>query len=405
MKRAIVERAMDQGNGILRMAPNWVPRTFCVPGRRLKLDPADYYALGSERGGIDERWFSSTTFADNGPGTPEDEGLSYIVFEDGGAIESVTFVEAVAELGSEMIGSRLWDKYGGWPVYAKFFDNKGPLPFHIHQREEHAALVGKKSKPEAYYFPPQMNNYGADFPYTFFGFQPGVTQEQLLECLRNFRKGDNRITDLSAAYRLKPGTGWDIPAGILHAPGTFCTYEPQWASDIFSMFQSVTGDTVIEEALLWKSSPEEKIGDYEWLLELVDWEANADPNFVANHFMEPVPVRPAAEMEEEGYFEKWICYRSPSFSAKELTVFPGQTVTIKDAAAYGLILVQGHGALGTWDIETPTMIGFGQLTYDEFFVTETAAREGVVISNPSKSEPIVMLKNFGPGNPEMEANY
>ena len=75
--------ALDQGKGILRLAPNWVPRSFCIPGRRIKLHPDDYYALGGERGGIDERWFSSTTPADNGPLTGPNEGLSFIVFEDG----------------------------------------------------------------------------------------------------------------------------------------------------------------------------------------------------------------------------------------------------------------------------------------------------------------------------------
>jgi len=54
--RSTVEKALEQGKGILRLAPNWVPRSFCVPGRRLKLHPADYYSFGGERGGIDERW-------------------------------------------------------------------------------------------------------------------------------------------------------------------------------------------------------------------------------------------------------------------------------------------------------------------------------------------------------------
>ena len=40
------------------------------PGRRLRLHPDDLYAFGGHRGGINERWFSSTTNADNGPGTP-----------------------------------------------------------------------------------------------------------------------------------------------------------------------------------------------------------------------------------------------------------------------------------------------------------------------------------------------
>ena len=68
--------SFEQGEGILRLAPAWVPRAFCIPGRRLKLHPDDYYAFGATRGGIDERWFSSTTKADNGPLTTPDEGLS-----------------------------------------------------------------------------------------------------------------------------------------------------------------------------------------------------------------------------------------------------------------------------------------------------------------------------------------
>jgi hypothetical protein len=87
--RTIVENALEQGRGILRLAPTWVPRSFCVPGRRLKLHPDDYYALGGWRGGIDERWLASTTQADNGPGTPPDEGLSYIIFEDGAAVQTL----------------------------------------------------------------------------------------------------------------------------------------------------------------------------------------------------------------------------------------------------------------------------------------------------------------------------
>ena len=34
-------------------------------------------------------------------------------------------------------------------MYSKFFDNLEALPFHVHHRDEHAALVGKVGKPEA----------------------------------------------------------------------------------------------------------------------------------------------------------------------------------------------------------------------------------------------------------------
>ena len=76
------KKLLEEGCGVLRLAPVWVPRAFCRPAKRIKLHPEDYYVLGQERGGIDERWFASTTHAENGPATPDDEGLSYIVSRD-----------------------------------------------------------------------------------------------------------------------------------------------------------------------------------------------------------------------------------------------------------------------------------------------------------------------------------
>ncbi|CAM3480328.1 class I mannose-6-phosphate isomerase [Aquirufa ecclesiirivi] len=396
------EKALEQGKGILRLAPTWVPRSFCVPGRRIKLHPDDYYVLGGVRGGIDERWLSSTTPAKNGPLTGENEGLSAVVYSEGGKEEQILLKDVIEELGGQIIGDRLWNEYKSWPMYSKFFDNMGPLPHHIHHNDEHAAKIGQLGKPEAYYFPPQLNNHGGDFPYTFFGIAPGTTKEQIKECLQNFTKGDNKITMFSQAFPLIPGTGWDVPPGMLHAPGSLCTYEPQKASDVFAMYQSLVNEAIIPEELLWNGTPKEEIGNYDQLMEVIDWDLNTNPNLLETRFMAPIPVKDEAEMAQEGYSEKWVCYRSEAFSAKELTVFPGQTVTIKDAAAYGLIMMQGHGKLGVWNVETPAMIRYGQLTNDEFFVTEKAAQEGVVITNHSSTDPIVMLKHFGPNNPDLK---
>ncbi len=402
MSNKEIHSAFDQGRGVLRLAPNWVPRSFCVPGRRIKLHPDDYYALGGERGGIDERWFSSTTPADNGPLTGQFEGLSFCVFEDGGKTRQFLLRDAVEELKGDLIGDRLYKQFGKWPMFSKFFDNKGPLPHHIHHRDEHAANVGEMGKPEAYYFPPQLNNHGGDFPYTFFGLQPSVTREQVREALMDFTKGDNRITDLSVAYRLTPGTGWDVPPGVLHAPGSLCTYEPQMASDVFAMFQSLVNDAVIGEDLLWKNTPSEKVGDFDYLLDVIDWELNTDPFFAEKRFMRPIAVRNEQQMRDMGYSEQWIVYKSAAFSAKELTVFPQSEVVIKDSAAYGMYVIQGHGNFGVWDVESPALIRYGQLTYDEYFVSEGAAKEGIRIVNPSKSDPLVILKHFGAGNPDLQ---
>lgn len=400
--KSLAERALEQGKGIFRLAPNWVPRSFCVPGRRIKLHPDDYYILGGARGGIDERWFASTTPADNGPLTGKDEGLSAIVVGRDTGATTVLLRDAIAELGAQIVGATLWRDHGGWPMFSKYFDNLAALPLHIHHRDEQARRIGQLGKPEAYYFPPQVNNHGGRFPYTFFGLVPGTTRDQVRQTLVDFARGDNRITALSAAYRLEVGTGWDVPPGILHAPGSLCTYEPQRASDVFAMFESLTGDQVVPEELLWKNTPPEHVGDIDYLMQVIDWEANTDPEFKRTHFMLPVPARDQVEMRADGYREMWVCYKSPDFSAKELTVLPGRSITLRDAMAYGLILTEGHGTLGTHRIESPTLIRYGQLTDDEFFVTEAAAREGVVIRNDSASQPLVMLKHFGPGNPDLK---
>src|SRR5262249_39766830 len=107
----LAKRALEAGAGILRLAPTWVPRSFLMPGRRLKLAPQDLYARGADRGGIDERWFASTTPAAN-EGAPPDEGLSYIVFE---GKKSVTLRDAVAADGARLVGPSLWERYQRWP--------------------------------------------------------------------------------------------------------------------------------------------------------------------------------------------------------------------------------------------------------------------------------------------------
>ena len=55
-----------------------------------------------------------------------------------------TLADAVSELGADLIGKRIWNKYKKWPVYSKFFDNMGPIPHHMHQSQKQAMLVGQE---------------------------------------------------------------------------------------------------------------------------------------------------------------------------------------------------------------------------------------------------------------------
>ena len=47
--KPLVEKALDESGGLLRLAPCWVPRSFLHPGKRLKLHPDDLYAFGRNR--------------------------------------------------------------------------------------------------------------------------------------------------------------------------------------------------------------------------------------------------------------------------------------------------------------------------------------------------------------------
>lgn len=389
---------MDAGTGILRLVPTWVPRAFCTPGRRLRLHPDDYYPLGKERGGIDERWLSSAIRADNGPLTDALEGLSLVVAPDG---ECVRLDELVAHLTSSAIG-RHFDEHGGWPMYAKFFDNHYALPFHFHQADQHAAVVGKRGKAEAYYFPPQMNNHLGASPVSFLGLHPEVTPRQVREKLRGFLEGgDNRITELSKGYRMTPGTGWDIPVGVLHAPASLCTYEPQSASDVLVMAESWSNEREVPVDLMWKDVPADRVGDLDYLVEILDWQTNTDPQFWSRRFTPPVETAASRAAGNGQYVERWVSYRSDAFSAKELTVRPGAEAVIADRDAYGLFAVEGWGEINGQPLEALTSIRYGQLSYDEYFVTAAALAGEVRIRNLSECSDLVVLKHFGPGNREL----
>src|SRR5438105_3877657 len=143
----LVRQALEAHEGLLRLAPTWVPRSFLMPGRRIKLAPQDVYALGN------------------------------------------------------------------------------------------------------------------NFPSTFFGLEPGTTRQDVRRCLESWNQGDNLILNHSKAYRLQPGTGWLVPPCVLHAPGSLVTYEPQWGSDVFAMYQSMVEGRAVPWGLLVKDMPTDKHQD------------------------------------------------------------------------------------------------------------------------------------------------
>ena len=167
------------------------------------------------------------------------------------------------------------------------------------------------------------------------------------------------------------------------------------------MTESWSNNREVPDELLWKDVPADRVGDLDFVVELIDWDQNIDPEFWSHRFTPPVQTTASAGDGGRAYVERWITYRSPAFSAKELTVAPGASVTIDDRDPHGLIAVSGYGTIGEHELSAVSSIRYGQLSSDEFFVTEAALSSGVTITNRSSTDDLVILKHFGPGNSEL----
>ncbi|MGC9199207.1 MAG: hypothetical protein ACP5E5_09745 [Acidobacteriaceae bacterium] len=149
--------------------------------------------------------------------------------------------------------------------------------------------------------------------------------------------------------------------------------------------------------LLVRDVPAEKHQALDYLTDMVDWPANIDTEFKKHRYIEPIV---AAGGEGQGFVDRWVVYGtvegSQRFSARELIVEPGARCTLRDSGACGLIVTQGHGAIGKLVVDCPSFIRFGQMTQDELFISWEAATHGITIQNHSATDPLVTLRYFGP---------
>jgi hypothetical protein len=381
-RRDAVAGAIADGDGILRLRPAWVARDFLPPGRRLGL-PDDAYELG-ERGAVCERWLASTTEADNRVGPPG-EGLSVLGLDDP---TEITLRDAVASDPAAIVGSDYAATHEGLGRLAKIFDYGARLPLHLHQRQQHASLVGRRSKDEAYYFPPGVDM--GPHPETFLGVQPSVAEERNREVLLPYleRWDSDLILQHSVGYLQVQEHGFHIPSGVLHAPGTALTIELQEDSDVFAMLQALNAGRIISKDLLWKDvRPEDRESKGErFILELIDWEANGDPHFFEHHHLVPLPVAGSAQ---EGGQEFWLFFGSRKFSGKKLVVEPGRSYVSTDAGVHNVLVWAGSGTYGGHDVRG------GDPAMDELVVTHDRAVAGIEIRNTGSAD-LIAIKFFGP---------
>jgi hypothetical protein len=380
--REIIKKALEKGNGVLNLKPAWVARDFLPPGKRLGLTEKEYNV--GARGFICERWLASVTKADNTIGT-EDEGLSYL---NTGSKEEITLKDAVAEAPELIMGKEYSKTHKGLGRLAKIYDFGARIPYHVHQMEKDARLVGANSKDEAYYFPEDVDT--GPHPETYFGVHPYIVDEKKYDILLPYLVDwkDDLILQHSRAYLNLPGEGFFLPSGILHAPGTALTIELQEDSDVFAMLQALNAGKIISKDLLFKDvrkEDREKIGE-KVILDQLDWPANGDPYFYENHHLANIFIEGT---KQDGGAEHWVYYNTTKFSGKRLIVKPGQSFTSKEKGVYNILVWRGQGKYDGHKIEA------GNFECDELLISQERAIKPLTVKNEGKTD-LLIIKFFGP---------
>ena len=242
----------------------------------------------------------------------------------------------------------------------------GPIPHHMHQNDKQAALVGQEGKPESYYFPPQLNAIGNNFPYTFFGLEPGTTKQDIVRCLERWNEGDNGILNYR---RLSAAAGHRLARAPLRAARARLAWSPtsrNGASDVFGMYQSLVEGRAVPRSLLIKDLPKEKHDDSIPGRRARLGRRTSIRASRINHYLEPIPVAGHRERGLRRSLDRLRqVRRQATLHGQGADGQPRRQCTIKDGGAYGWITVQGEGTIGKLRLQTPAMIRFGELTEDE----------------------------------------
>lgn len=369
--RNALTTTLDAAGDILHLRASFVARTFYPGLGRLGL--ADFSA--GSRGWYCERWLASGVQAENAEFV-DGEGMSLVELQDG---ETMRLADALAAEPERLLGADYAKRTRGrFGVLSKLLDIGLPIPWHIHVGDADARRYwNSRGKEEAYYFL-ETTTMGP-LPYSHIGVHPDVTPGDLLPILE--RWNDDKVLDLSPAYRLNTGEGFHVRTGIPHAPGTALTLELQEESDVYSFLQAVSEGRTLDKSLLLRGLADERA-----VLGLIDWDTSQLATFYSAYHTTPVVMR-----ETDDAREAWVFHpsRTPKFSGKELRLKAGASVSSVEAKPFCLFAWKGTGEMDGVTFEA------GNHTSDELFVGERAAKRSHAIRNTG-SEELVVYKIFGP---------
>jgi mannose-6-phosphate isomerase class I len=371
----ILQQELELTKGILRLKPAFVARDHYRGLKRIGIKK-DYIG---KRGWLCERWIASCTETSlsNNLFRPEDEGLSFINFNKNDV--KLSFKEALHLLPERMLGKRYARKHNDtFGVLSKLLDIGSPIAYHIHPREKDARTFWNMNpKEEAYYY--LETEKKGSLPYSHLGLHPYIRPKDLLLILK--RWNDDKILDLSPAYRLNFREGFHLFAGIPHAPGTALTLELQEESDVSNLLQAVVNNKQMTKERMLKGLKSE-----EEVLKLIDWEKSKDPEFYRKYHTQPEKIRG----DNEGFCEYWVFNpnRTVKFSGKEVRIKPGASYEVTEKGAYALLAWKGKG-----EIEDIAIIARDHYA-DELFISFETAIIPHTVRNTGNEE-LVFYKIFG----------
>ena len=186
----VLDNCLNKNGGVLQLLHRYAGRTFCTPGKRLRLDARSYYPDYMGGTGLDELWMCCTVPIVTGvidtrtKKAPFREGEAHVLTSDGQVISLQDLISAnpKAVIGDKVtaFSKQLFGKVT-WPIVSKKFDNLNPIPDHLHW-----------SKWEVY----DINSYdnpgvsASHYHTTAMGLYSFVTKEQFLACMKRFGKGE-----------------------------------------------------------------------------------------------------------------------------------------------------------------------------------------------------------------------
>lgn len=142
-----------------------------------------------------------------------------------GVLEGLTLQELMREYGAELLGARIWDRYGGrFPLLVKLLDAQRDLSIQVHPDDDYTRRHGVQDsgKAEAWFV------LRSDSGRVAYGLRPGVDPPAFRQALAR-----GAVDEVVRWHAVRPGDVVYVPPGTVHALGRgLVVYEVQQSSDL-----------------------------------------------------------------------------------------------------------------------------------------------------------------------------